>query len=105
MKTLAQEKNSSEPPPLERPLYLIFVLWGESNTKCFLDYCVASLLTPGNLPSLRTASTNTVVSNSVFSQSFQVTTTSAQSSSVVQRLSVNDNFFVTAGVTVPLFSR
>jgi hypothetical protein len=51
-----------------------------------------------------TSSTQTVVSNDVFSD-FQVTSTTAQNSSTVRRVSVNDNFFVTAGVTVPLFSR
>ena len=40
--------------PLDRPFYFIVVLWGERFRKYFLDYCVASLLSPGNLPALNT---------------------------------------------------
>jgi hypothetical protein len=47
--------QSKEPRVLERPFHLITVVWGEHYTKCFLDYCVASLLAPGNLPALSTA--------------------------------------------------
>lgn len=47
------------------------------------------------------SSTNVQVSNQVFGNS-QFVSTSASNSSSVQRLSVNDNYFVTAGVTVPL---
>jgi hypothetical protein len=39
---------------LARPFYLIVVLWGERFREYFLEYCVPSLLAPGNLPSLST---------------------------------------------------
>ena len=39
---------------LERPFYFIAVVWGRSYRDTFLDYCVASLLSPGNLPALDT---------------------------------------------------
>jgi hypothetical protein len=37
-----------------RPFHLIVVVWGRTYTDGFLEYCVASLLSPGNLPALRT---------------------------------------------------
>jgi hypothetical protein len=40
---------------VERPFYFITVVWGRKYTERFLQYCVGSLLAPGNLPSLRTA--------------------------------------------------
>ena len=39
---------------LERPIYFIIVFWGERFRDYFLRYCVPSLLSPGNLPSLST---------------------------------------------------
>jgi hypothetical protein len=39
---------------LDRPFHLITVVWGQAFSKCFLEYCVASLLSPGNLPALKT---------------------------------------------------
>ena len=39
---------------LERPFHFIVVLWGERFRGYFLEYLLPSLLTPGNLPSLRT---------------------------------------------------
>jgi hypothetical protein len=39
---------------LERPFYFIVVLWGTRFRDYFLEYCVPSLLAPGNLPSLST---------------------------------------------------
>ncbi len=39
---------------LERPFYFIVVLWGERFRNYFLDYCLPSLLAPGNIPSLTT---------------------------------------------------
>jgi hypothetical protein len=39
---------------LERPFYFIVVLWGERFRDYFLEYCLASLLSPGNLPALNT---------------------------------------------------
>jgi hypothetical protein len=41
---------------LTRPFYFIVVLWGERFREYFLEYCLPSLLAPGNLPSLSTAS-------------------------------------------------
>ncbi len=43
-------------PALERPIYFIIVFWGERFRDYFLRYCVPSLLSPGNLPSLSTKS-------------------------------------------------
>src|SRR5262249_29649524 len=34
--------------------HFIAVVWGEAFSRCFLEYCVASLLSPGNLPALKT---------------------------------------------------
>ena len=39
---------------LERPFYFIVVLWGGRFRDYFLEYCLASLLSPGNLPALNT---------------------------------------------------
>lgn len=39
---------------LERPFYFIVVLWGERFRDYFLDYCVPSMLSSGNLPALST---------------------------------------------------
>ena len=39
---------------LDRPFHFIVVLWGRHFTNCFLEYCVPSLLSPGNLPALST---------------------------------------------------
>ena len=39
---------------LDRPFYFIIVLWGARFRNYFLEYCVPSLLAPGNLPSLST---------------------------------------------------
>ena len=39
---------------LERPFYLIVVLWGERFRNYFLDLCVPTLLSAGNLPLLKT---------------------------------------------------
>ena len=39
---------------LDRPFYFIVVLWGERFRDYLLEYCVPSLLAPGNLPSLST---------------------------------------------------
>src|SRR5208282_1900176 len=41
---------------LERPFYFICVLWGERFREYFLEYCLPSLLAPGNLPALSTRS-------------------------------------------------
>ena len=39
---------------LDRPFYFIVVLWGERFREYFLEYCIPSLLSPGNLPALAT---------------------------------------------------
>jgi hypothetical protein len=39
---------------LDRPFYFINVLWGERFRNYFLEYCLPSLLAPGNLPALST---------------------------------------------------
>jgi hypothetical protein len=39
---------------LERPIYLMVVFWGERFRNYFLEYCLPSLLSPGNIPSLAT---------------------------------------------------
>ena len=49
------QSEISSPPRLDRPFYFIVVLWGAAFRKYFLDYCVASLLSPGNLPALNTS--------------------------------------------------
>lgn len=40
---------------VDRPFYFIIVLWGERFRHYFLDYCLASALSPGNIPALRAA--------------------------------------------------
>jgi hypothetical protein len=45
----------SSPPALVRPFYFIVVLWGERFRKYFLDFCLASALSSGNIPSLQAA--------------------------------------------------
>jgi len=49
------ESTKKMSAPLDRAFYFIVVLWGERFRKYFLDYCVASLLSPGNLPALNTS--------------------------------------------------
>jgi hypothetical protein len=40
---------------LKRPFYFIVVLWGERFRTYFLEYCLPSLLSPGNIPALATS--------------------------------------------------
>ena len=40
---------------IDRPFYFIVVLWGERFRRYFLDLCLPTLLSPGNLPTLATA--------------------------------------------------
>ena len=47
----AQSAKSS-PATLDRPFYFMVVLWGERFRNYFLDYCLASALSPGNIPAL-----------------------------------------------------
>jgi hypothetical protein len=44
----------SSPAALDRVFYFIVVLWGERFRKYFLDFCLASALSPGNIPALKT---------------------------------------------------
>jgi len=37
---------------LQRPFYFVVVLWGERFRDYFLEYCLPSLLAPGNIPAL-----------------------------------------------------
>ena len=39
----------------ERAFYFIVVLWGERFRNYFLDFCLASVLSPGNIPALQTS--------------------------------------------------
>jgi hypothetical protein len=41
--------------PLARPFYFVVVLWGARFRNYFLEYCLASLLSSGNIPALKTA--------------------------------------------------
>lgn len=46
-------QNGIVPPPSEdRAFYFIIVLWGERFRSYFLQYCLPSLLSPGNVPAL-----------------------------------------------------
>jgi hypothetical protein len=44
------------PGPLDRPFYFIIVLWGQAFRNYFLECCLASVLSPGNIPALNTSS-------------------------------------------------
>ncbi len=50
----AGEKKEPFLTMLERPFYIINVLWGEQFRDYFLQFCLPSFLSPGNLPALRT---------------------------------------------------
>jgi hypothetical protein len=50
--TMANDSNTFV---IERPFYFIVVLWGERFRRYFLDLCLPTLLSPGNLPTLATA--------------------------------------------------
>jgi hypothetical protein len=39
---------------LDRPFHLIVVVWGERFRNYFLQYCLPSLMSPGNIPALKT---------------------------------------------------
>jgi hypothetical protein len=43
---------------LDRSFHFIVVLWGERFRKYFLEFCLASLLAPGNIPALNTSRRN-----------------------------------------------
>src|SRR5438067_12634743 len=51
----ANETGKAEPVTvLARPFYFIVVLWGERFRNYFLDLGLPTLLSPGNLPALKT---------------------------------------------------
>ena len=50
--SIESQSEISSSPRLDRPFYFIVVLWGERFRKYFLDFCLASALSPGNIPSL-----------------------------------------------------
>jgi hypothetical protein len=45
----------SSPAALDRPFYFVVVLWGQRFRNYFLKFCLASALSPGNIPALRTS--------------------------------------------------
>src|ERR1700761_9260865 len=51
----ASEGKMPLPGPLDRPFYFIIVLWGRTFRNYFLECCLASLLSPGNIPALNTS--------------------------------------------------
>ena len=51
-------ENSSSSDVLDRAFYFIVVLWGGRFRQYFLEFCLASLLSPGNIPALRTSRRN-----------------------------------------------
>lgn len=51
-------KPSAPPEILDKAFYFIIVLWGARFRDYFLEYCVPSLLAPGNIPALKTARRN-----------------------------------------------
>ena len=48
-------EQSTTDPVIERAFYFIIVLWGKRFRDYFLDLCLPTLLSPGNLPALATA--------------------------------------------------
>jgi hypothetical protein len=50
----SQDAPAGEGHVIERPFYFITVVWGRGYCDQFLQYCVASLLAPGNIPALCT---------------------------------------------------
>jgi hypothetical protein len=51
----ASEGEMALPGRLDRPFYFIIVLWGRTFRNYFLECCLASLLSPGNIPTLNTS--------------------------------------------------
>ena len=52
MPAVADQSTTVSSPAPDRPFYFIVVLWGERFRNYFLDFCLASLLSPGNIPAL-----------------------------------------------------
>src|SRR5215468_2419346 len=55
------DRRSRSVTILDRPFYFVVVLWGQRFRDYFLDYCLPSLLSPGNFPSLSTSAPSTLV--------------------------------------------
>ncbi|HWG06270.1 MAG TPA: hypothetical protein VG271_14760 [Beijerinckiaceae bacterium] len=53
--SLATEGAKSTLDGLDRAFYFIVVLWGERFRDYFLKFCLASALSPGNIPALKTS--------------------------------------------------
>ena len=53
--SVTAESTTATAAALDRPFYFLVVLWGERFRRYFLDYCLASALSPGNIPALRTS--------------------------------------------------
>jgi hypothetical protein len=53
--SVATESAKSSPDVLDRAFYFIVVLWGERFRDYFLKFCLASALSPGNIPALNTS--------------------------------------------------
>ena len=49
------QSTISSPVALDQAFYFIVVLWGERFRKYFLDFCLASALSPRNIPALQTS--------------------------------------------------
>jgi hypothetical protein len=47
--------GTASPSSLDQPFYFIVVLWGERFRRYFLDFCLASALSPCNIPALQTS--------------------------------------------------
>jgi hypothetical protein len=52
----ASEGEMALPGPVDRPFYFIIVLWGQAFRNYFLECCLATILSPGNIPALNTSS-------------------------------------------------
>jgi hypothetical protein len=52
--SMPSTKQGISPQLLNRPFYFIVVLWGERFRNYLLDFCLPSLLSPRNLPSIST---------------------------------------------------
>jgi hypothetical protein len=55
---IGENERPSSPKLLDRSFHFIVVLWGERFRNYFLEFCLASLLAPGNIPALNTSLRN-----------------------------------------------
>ena len=51
---MPSQTDAPPKPAIDRPFHIIVVLWGERFRNYFLNYCLPSLLSPGNIPALAT---------------------------------------------------